>query len=100
MRAEIDVWDRVETTRERTGEPHRENVVHMVSKDNSIVDASREQLEERNKPGAAAVLLNTCEPTVIADADEIVVKPMLPKIMLLKFHGEVTEFKQSITVIG
>jgi len=47
-------------------------------------------MSAKRKP---VVPLSVHDQSVIADIDEIVVKPKLPKIMLPEFSGEITEFQ-------
>jgi len=90
MSAEIDSQDHVKIIEKKTGEPCDESVVHVVSNDNEIVNnVSHEKLEAHNKLGAPPVPLSAHDQSIIADLDEIVVKPKLLNITLSKFSGEI-----------
>ena len=93
-RAEIDVRTCEEAKKKKAGEPHDEGLVHMVSdKDNLTNDISHDQPEARVKMGALASPINAHNNSPLVQGDESVVKPKLPRIILPKFGGEITEFR-------
>ena len=67
----------------------------MVSdKDNLINGMSHDRLEAWIKTGVPAGLINACDNSALVQGDELVVKLKLPKIVLPKFGGEITEFRR------
>ena len=54
---------------------------------------SRDQPKARAKSGAPVGLINPHDNSASVQGDESVVKPKLPKMVLPKFGGEITEFR-------
>ena len=92
-RAEIDVQAREKARKRKPGEPRGEDVVHVVSNDNLINGMSRDPPEVRAKMGAPTSSINARDNPAAAQGDESAVKPKLPKMVLPKFGGEITEFR-------
>ena len=93
-RAEIDVRTSEEAKKKKSGETRDESVIHVVSDtDNLINGMSCDQPKARAKSGAPAGLINAHYNSASVQGDESIVKPKLPKMVLPKFSGEITEFR-------
>ena len=93
-RAEIDVRTSEEAKKKKSCETRDESVIHVVSDtDNLINGMSCDQPKARAKSGAPAGLINAHDNSASVQGDESVVKPKLPKMVLPKFSGEITEFR-------